>query len=115
EHRHRPEGSVSEAAAALPEMGVQGRGRMGRAEVGAMKKKSVLLLLACAVLGVLLCFLQSTSAAPLLENEEGFQKLGAPKPGEWRDRFKEPAQSYEKYVAAGVNRKSAERTTFYLQ
>jgi len=46
---------------------------------------------------------------------DGFQKLGPPKPGEWRAQFREPAQSYEKYIAGAVNRKSDERTTFYLQ
>ncbi|MBI3857886.1 MAG: hypothetical protein HY293_19585 [Planctomycetes bacterium] len=49
------------------------------------------------------------------EDEQGFQRLGPPKPGEWRAQFKEPAQSYEKYIEGSVNRKSQERTTFYLQ
>ena len=80
-------------------------------------KKRVVLILASAALGGVLVLLQTISAEPSVpqEDEEGFQKLGPPKPGEWRDHFKEPAQSYEKYVAGPVNRKSERRTTFYLQ
>jgi len=80
-----------------------------------MKKRIAGLWLACAAVAGTLCFLQSTSAAPLQEDEEGFTKLGPPRRGEWRDVFKEPAQSYEKYIAGGVNRKSEKRTTFYIQ
>ena len=79
------------------------------------KKKSLVLALACGAVAGHLMFLQSTSAAPLQQDEEGFTKLGPPKPGEWRDHFKEPFQSYEKYIGGGVNRKSEKRSTFYLQ
>jgi archaemetzincin len=79
-------------------------------------KKGALGVLGLALMGGVLAVLQTTSAAPLQADEEGFTKLGPPKPGEWRDAFKEPAQSYEKYVASGsVNRKSDERKTFYIQ
>ena len=54
-------------------------------------------------------------AYPEREGEEGFQKLGPPKPGEWRTAFKEPEQSFEKYVGGLVNRRCDHRTTFYLQ
>jgi archaemetzincin len=47
--------------------------------------------------------------------EDGFERLGPPQPGEWRARFKEPPQSFEKYVNGSVNRKSDRRTTFYIQ
>ena len=72
-------------------------------------------LLILAVVGILLSFLQSTSASLLQQDEEGFTKLGPPKRGEWRDVFKEPAQSFEKYIGGAVNRKSDKRTTFYIQ
>src|SRR5262245_6128075 len=84
-----------------------------------IKKKlfqALALLLFGAALG-LLAFLQSVSAAPAApqEDEEGFTKLGPPKRGEWRDVFKEPAQSFEKYTGGTVNRKSEKRKTFYIQ
>jgi archaemetzincin len=80
-----------------------------------IRTRTPLLLLAGASVALGLTFLQSTSAAPLQEDEEGFTKLGPPKAGEWRDVFKEPAQSYEKYITGGVNRKGEKRTTFYIQ
>jgi archaemetzincin len=78
-------------------------------------KKSALMVLVVVLVAGLLAVLQATSAAPLQADEEGFTKLGPPKPGEWRYAFKEAAQSYEKYVAGPVNKKSDARTTFYIQ
>jgi len=78
-------------------------------------KKSARMVLSLGLVAGLLAVLQSTSAAPLQADEDGFTKLGPPKPGEWRYSFKEPAQSYEKYIAGPVNKKSDERTTFYIQ
>ena len=79
-------------------------------------RKRALVVLTFAAVGGLLLFLQTTQAAPSLqEDEEGFTKLGPPKRGEWRDVFKEAPQSYEKYIAGGVNRKSEKRKTFYIQ
>lgn len=46
---------------------------------------------------------------------DGFEKLGPPKPGEWRDRFKEEPQSFEQYVRGCANRKCAHRKIFYIQ
>jgi archaemetzincin len=80
-----------------------------------IRKRTFLVLAACAAMALGLSFLQSTSAAPLQEDAEGFTRLGPPKSGEWRDLFKEPAQSYGKYIGGGVNRKSEKRTTFYIQ
>ncbi len=45
----------------------------------------------------------------------GFAFQGPPEPGDWRDRFPEPGQTVEQYRAACANRRSASRTTFYLQ
>ncbi len=47
--------------------------------------------------------------------EEGHEKLGPPKPGEWLYRFKEDGQTFEEYVRECVNQRCAHRTTFYLQ
>jgi archaemetzincin len=52
---------------------------------------------------------------PAAESDEGCEKLGPPKPGEWRSRFREEPQSFEQYVAGPVNRACAHRTTFYIQ
>jgi archaemetzincin len=40
---------------------------------------------------------------PAPEEEQGYEKLGAPKPGEWRSRFREAPQSFEQYIAGPVN------------
>lgn len=48
-------------------------------------------------------------------DEAGFEKLGAPRPGEWRFAFPESEQSFERYIGGPVNRKCPHRTTFYLQ
>lgn len=46
---------------------------------------------------------------------DGHEKLGPPAPGEWRDVFHEPAQSFEAYLASDPNRKCPHRSTFYIQ
>ncbi|HVE41996.1 MAG TPA: archaemetzincin [Planctomycetota bacterium] len=52
---------------------------------------------------------------PAPEDEQGYEKLGPPKPGEWRSRFREAPQSFEQYVAGPVNCSCPHRTTFYIQ
>jgi archaemetzincin len=47
--------------------------------------------------------------------EEGHEPLAAPKEGEWRSRFPEPAQGYERYRDASPNRRCAHRTTIYFR
>src|ERR1051325_11159673 len=49
------------------------------------------------------------------EGEEGYEKLGPPRPGEWRSRFREAPQSFEQYVDGPVTRACPPRTTFYIQ
>lgn len=56
-----------------------------------------------------------SAKVPGREDEDGFVRLGPPKPGEWRWTFHEPEQSFEKYIAGPVNRKCDHRTTFYIQ
>jgi archaemetzincin len=48
------------------------------------------------------------------ESDEGYDRLGPPKPGQWRSRFQEAPQSFEAYVAGPVNFSCAHRTTFYI-
>lgn len=47
--------------------------------------------------------------------EEGFERLGPPKPGEWLHHFREDGQTYEGYVARCANRKTAARGVLYVQ
>ncbi len=47
--------------------------------------------------------------------EDGFEKLGPPKPGEWLHQFREEGQPFEDYVKECANRRSAGRSTFYIQ
>jgi archaemetzincin len=56
-----------------------------------------------------------SAALPGREDEDGFTKLGPPKPGEWRWTVQEPLQTFEHYIAGSVNRKCDHRTTFYIQ
>lgn len=55
------------------------------------------------------------ASPPTGEEEGGVSRLGPPKPGEWRHRFREDEQTFENYIAGPVNRKRADRSTFYLQ
>ncbi|MBV8881416.1 MAG: hypothetical protein JO332_15730 [Planctomycetaceae bacterium] len=52
---------------------------------------------------------------PGREDEEGFTRLGAARPGDWRWTFHEPEQTFEGYIGGLVNRKCEHRSTFYLQ
>ncbi|HLF92531.1 MAG TPA: archaemetzincin [Planctomycetota bacterium] len=52
---------------------------------------------------------------PGAEAEAGAERLGPPQPGEWRHAFPEEPQSFDAYVAACANRRTAERSVFYLQ
>lgn len=62
------------------------------------------------------CSLCSAPARfPAREDEAGFERLGPPKPGEWRYTFHEAEQSFERYIGGSVNRKCEHRSTFYLQ
>jgi archaemetzincin len=54
-------------------------------------------------------------ASPASVSDEGFEKLGPPRPGEWRAAFHEKPQTFEDYVRSGPNRKCAHRSTFYIQ
>jgi archaemetzincin len=47
--------------------------------------------------------------------EEGFERLGRPKPGEWLYSFREDGQTFDQYVDEGANRKSPRRAVFYIQ
>jgi archaemetzincin len=58
------------------------------------------------------CPLPGRTPAP--ESEEGYPKLGPPKPGEWRSRFHEAPQSFEEYIRGPVNWACPHRTTFYI-
>lgn len=55
------------------------------------------------------------SPAPPPEPEAGYERLGPPKPGEWRSAYAEPAQPFEAYAASPVNRRCGHRRTIYLQ
>lgn len=53
---------------------------------------------------------------PSEASEEGHARLGPPGQGDWRARNpQEKAQSFEKYLADGANRKCGHRSTFYIQ
>jgi archaemetzincin len=86
-----------------------------------MKKPLVgriaLILAALAVsIGVAFVVVKPLQPAPPSErDDEGFEMLGPPKPGEWRSSFREAPQSFEQYVAGPLNRRSEKRTTFYIQ
>ena len=54
-------------------------------------------------------------APAAVPDEAGFERLGPPKPGEWRHSFPEDPQTVEDYVAACANRKTAGRGVFYIQ
>jgi archaemetzincin len=43
------------------------------------------------------------------------QPMGKPKPGEWLDRFKEPGQSFDQYVASRPPTPTTQRSTIYIQ
>jgi archaemetzincin len=51
----------------------------------------------------------------MARTEEGFERLAPPRKGEWRSLFHEPEQTFEDYVARGVNRPGAGRRAFVLQ
>ncbi len=46
---------------------------------------------------------------------EGFEPLGKPRPGEWLYVFREDGQTFESYVEGCANRRSPERSVFYIQ
>ncbi|HEX7900381.1 MAG TPA: archaemetzincin [Planctomycetota bacterium] len=54
-------------------------------------------------------------ALPPPEPEEGHEKLGPPKPGDWRFSYPEEPQTLEQYAASDVNRRCPHRTTLYIQ
>jgi archaemetzincin len=85
-----------------------------------MQKRNVwrigLILALVAVSTGVAFLLRPVPPAPRVEAEDdGFEKLGPPKPGEWRSSFREAPQSFEQYVDGPVNRRSEKRTTFYIQ
>jgi archaemetzincin len=55
------------------------------------------------------------TASPERESDDGHEKLGPSKPGDWRYRFHETPQDFEDYRRYLVNWKCAHRTTFYIQ
>ena len=54
-------------------------------------------------------------ALPPAEPEAPHERLGPPKPGEWRQIYQEAPQTLEGYVASAVNRRCKHRTTIYIQ
>jgi archaemetzincin len=68
----------------------------------------LLLLLGCAKPAL-------PPSVPVQESDAGFEKMGTPQPGEWLHRFKEPGQTFERYLDECRNRRSNQRTTIYLQ
>ena len=48
-------------------------------------------------------------------DNEGFEPLPPPRPGDWRSAFDEPAQSFEAFVAAGPLQPTPTRRTIVLQ
>lgn len=48
-------------------------------------------------------------------NDDGFEPLAPPRPGEWRFVFKEAVQDFDRYVQDNPNRKTARRCVLYLQ
>lgn len=67
------------------------------------------------LLATLLAMTASCSKPPAPPREEAGERLGPPQPGEWRHSFPEEPQTFEDYAARCANRKSAERSVFYLQ
>ena len=57
----------------------------------------------------------SPSGTAEREAEEGHEKLGPSRPGEWRHHFHESGQTFESYRSHLVNWKCGHRTTFYIQ
>jgi len=55
-----------------------------------------------------------TASCAKTHDEDG-ERLGPPRPGEWRFTFHEEPQSFDAYVAACANRRSPERSVLYLQ
>jgi archaemetzincin len=47
--------------------------------------------------------------------EPGFERLGAPRPGEWLYTFREDGQTFDDYAADCANRRTPARGVFYLQ
>jgi archaemetzincin len=47
--------------------------------------------------------------------EEGFERLGPPRKGEWRSLFREKEQTFDDYVAAGPPRRSGILSGFCIQ
>jgi archaemetzincin len=47
--------------------------------------------------------------------EEGFERLGPPRKGEWRSLFREREQTFDDYVAGGPPRRSGLRCGFSIQ
>ncbi len=52
---------------------------------------------------------------PAAAADEGFDLQGQPRPGEWRDRFREDGQTFEQYVEDCANRRAPGREVFCLQ
>jgi len=57
----------------------------------------------------------SPSGTPERESDDGHEKLGPAKPGDWRFRFQETPQDFDDYRRFLVNWKCDHRTTFYIQ
>jgi archaemetzincin len=55
------------------------------------------------------------AGTPERESDDGHEKLGPPKPGEWRSRFHERPQDLDDYRWDLVNWKCDHRITFYIQ
>lgn len=51
----------------------------------------------------------------MTRREEGFERLAPPRRGEWRSLFPEKEQTFDDYVAAGPNRRTAARGALLLQ
>jgi archaemetzincin len=47
--------------------------------------------------------------------DDGFERLGPPRRGEWRSIVREPAQSFDDYAARCANRRSRDVHVLYLQ
>jgi archaemetzincin len=48
-------------------------------------------------------------------DDQGFARLGEPRPGDWLWEFKERGQTLQEYLQAGVNRKNTVRSRFHVQ
>jgi archaemetzincin len=82
------------------------------------KGTRIAIILAVLAVSVGVAFVVASPAQPAPQaaaDDEGFEKLGPAKPGEWRSSFHEAPQSFEQYVAGPLNRRSEKRTTFYIQ